>query len=112
MISLSSELRGTMEFNYRKQQAWATFHKRKQILTNQNVSLRKRLQFFECCINPAIFFGLITLPLTKIMLQAMNALQRRMLRRIIGWRSINTESWEETMRRMKQKYKKKQYKFI
>ena len=54
LISMSPELRGTIEFNHRKQQAWAAFHKHKHILLNQNISVKKRLKFFECCINPVM----------------------------------------------------------
>ena len=43
MLSMSAELRGSIEFNHRKQQAWIAFHKHKQILLNQNISLKKRL---------------------------------------------------------------------
>ena len=61
---------------------------------NQNVSLKKRFQYFECCVNPAMLFGLITFPMTRTMLKSMDALQRKMMRRIIGWRRLDTESWE------------------
>ena len=37
-VSMSADLRGNIEFNHRKQQAWAAFHKHKHILLNQNVS--------------------------------------------------------------------------
>ena len=68
LISMSADGRGNIEFNNRRRQAWAAFHKHKRILLNQNVSLKKRLDFFVCCVNPAMLFGLITLPMTKIML--------------------------------------------
>ena len=34
-------------------------------------------------------------------MEELDILQRKMLRRIIGWRRIEGEAWDETMRRMR-----------
>ena len=56
-----------------------------------------------------MLFGLITLPMTKKMFRDMDILQRKMLRRIVGWRRNSNESWETTMSRMKERMQRAQY---
>ena len=46
------------------------------------------------------FFSLHTLALTKVQLESINVLRRKMLRSIVGWVRVNGEDWSETMRRM------------
>ena len=100
---MCSEQRINIEFQHRKRQAWASFHKYKHVLTNRNISVKKRLQFFECCVNPSMLYGLLNFPMTKKMLRDMDITQRKMLRNIIGWRRIQSETWEDTMSRMKRR---------
>ena len=68
---------------------------------NRHVSLTKRLKFFDMCVSPCILFALVSFPLTRGQIEALDVLQRKMLRLIIGWRRIDGEAWEETMRRMR-----------
>ena len=100
---MSPDQRGNTEFQYKKKQAWAAFHKHKKVLLNSEICLQKRLQYFECCVNPTILFGLVVFPMTNKMLREMDILQRKMLRSIVGWRRISTESWEDTMLKMKRR---------
>ena len=67
---------------------------------NNHVSLGKRIRYFDVCVTPAILFGLSTLPLRQKDLDMLDILQRQMLRRIIGWRRKDGESWHDTMERM------------
>ena len=99
-LSLCYGNREDQEFAYRKQQAWAIFHKHKKIILNQNVSLKKRLKFFDACITPVVLFSLAVLPMLKSKIDALDVLQRKMLRRIVGWRRMPEESWRDTMVRM------------
>ena len=41
--------------------------------------------------------------MTQLMLEELARLQRKMLRRIIGWRRLPNESWRQTMTRMNQR---------
>ena len=43
-----------------------------------------------------MLFSLHTLALTKVQLESINALQRKMLRSIVGWVRVNGEDWSET----------------
>ena len=99
-LCLSAAERVSIEFIYRKKQAWGTFFKHKKILLNKNVSLQKRLKFFDSCITPTVLFSLSVFPLGKVKIDDLDRLQRKMLRRIVGWRRIPEETWESTMIRM------------
>ena len=74
-----------------------------------HVSLSKRLRYFDACVTPTILFALNALPLTKTRLKSLDVLQRKMLRRIVGWRRIPHEPWRETMQRMNQRLEKAQF---
>ena len=47
-----------------------------------------------------MIFSLHTLALTKVHLESIDVLQRKMLRSIVGWVRLNGEDWSDTMRRM------------
>ena len=102
-ISLSAENRTQVEFQHRQQRAWASFHKHKKVLLERHVSLTKRLHLFDICVAPSVLFALIAFPFTRRQLDILDALQRKMLRRIVGWRRVDGEPWDETMRRMKKR---------
>ena len=99
-LSTSPSLRATIEFSNRKRAAWASFHKHKSALLDHNVPLRLRLKYFDACIGSSILFAIAVLPMTKGRLQELDKLQRKMLRRIVGWRRIENEDWSITMKRM------------
>ena len=67
------------------------------------MSLKLRLKFFNAVVTPVMLFSLHTLALTKIQLESINVLQRKMLRSIVGWVRMSGEDWSETMRRMNHK---------
>lgn len=101
LLSLSPSNRVQIELQNRKNHAWASFHKHKKIILNTHVSLAKRLQFFDMCVSPSMMFALISLPLTRAQIDTLDVLQRKMLRRIVGWRRVEGEPWDDTMRRMR-----------
>ena len=47
-----------------------------------------------------MIFSLHTLALTKVQVESIDVLQRKMLRSIVGWVRLNGEDWSDTMRRM------------
>ena len=63
--------------------------------------MQLRLKHLEMVVKPAALFSLHVLPLTLKHLQRIAAMQRRMIRNVVGWRRDREECWEETMRRMK-----------
>ena len=64
------------------------------------MSLKLRLKFLNAVVTPAMLFSLHTLAPTKVQLENINVLQRKMLRSIVGWVRVNGEDWSDTMRRM------------
>ena len=98
---MTPENRIRIELQHRKNAAWASFHKHKKVILNRHVSVEKRLRFFDMCVSPSMMFALTAFPLTRSQIDEIDVLQRKMLRRIIGWRRIKGEAWDETMRRMR-----------
>ena len=45
--------------------------------------------------------ALVCFPLSRGQVEDLDILQRKMIRRIVGWRRIDGEPWDETMRRMR-----------
>ena len=43
------------------------------------------------------------LPLSKTQIESICVVQRKMLRRIVGWRRIGDEPWRDTMTRMRER---------
>ena len=103
-LSTFPSLRAHIEFSNRKRAAWASFHKHKSVLLDHNVSLRLRLKYFDTSIAPSMLFAIIVLPMTKGRLQELDKLQRKMLRRIVGWRRIINEDWTIIMKRMTDRF--------
>ena len=52
------------------------------------------------CISPSLLYALVAFPISKTNLEQIDVLQRKMLRRIIGWRRVANENWHDTMTRM------------
>ena len=69
-------------------------------LLDHNVSLHLRMKYFDACVGPALLFGMAVLPLSRFQIQKMDILQRKMLRRIVGWRRSEGEDRNITMSRM------------
>ena len=93
--------RRDMEFAHRLQVAWNKFLKYKHVLLNKHISLVLRLKLFDAVVSPAMLFGLATLPLTKVCLQKLGVVQRRMLRSIDGWVRIHDDqNWRDIMAQM------------
>jgi hypothetical protein len=93
-------LRNEIEYNNRIAAAWGSFHKHRPYLMNNNVDIKLRLKLFESIVTPTVLFGLTTLPLTASKLQQLDAVRRRMLRSIVGWKRHTGEEWSCTVRRV------------
>ena len=63
--------------------------------------MKLRLKLFDAVVSPCVLFGLGALPMYATLREKVDITQRKMLRRIVGWRRIPEEPWNETMRRMK-----------
>lgn len=56
------------------------------------------MNFFNALASPTALCGLAMLPLTKRSLQKLGVVQRKMLRCMGGWKSVEGEKWSGTMR--------------
>ena len=79
------------------------FHNLHQVLTNQRIPCALRLRLFDAVVSPTAVYSLNTTPLTASQMAKLDATQRRMMRRIVGWTRYDDEAWEETGKRMKRK---------
>ena len=93
--------RGAVALQHRISCAWAAFQKLQDSLVNKHVNVKLRLKLFDATVSPTALYSLNTCPLTVVQLKKREAVQNRMLRRIVGWVSFSGETWEETGRRMK-----------
>ena len=59
------------------------------------------LTIFQSVISPTILFGLSEVALTRLQLQKLDSIFKRMLRSIVGWVRLESDTWHETMSRMK-----------
>ena len=100
-LSGESTFREQTEVNHRIQCAWYKFGQLKNTLCNSHISIKLRLKLFDAVVTPTILFGLAVLPLGAASLGKIEAVQRKMLRKIVGWVRIQNEPWDVTMRRMK-----------
>ena len=69
------------------------------IFLHKHVSIALRLRFFGTVLTPTVLFGLHVLPLTLSQIHALDALQRRMRRSVVGWVRVANEDWHSTMSR-------------
>lgn len=90
-----------MEVDHRIQCAWYKFSQHRHVLCNKNISIKLRLKLFDATVTPTILFGLAILPLSKASLKKITIVQKKMLRKIVGWIRFGEEAWDITMRRMK-----------
>ena len=95
--------RGETALNHRLACGWMKFREHQASLCNKHISLRSRLRLFTSTVTPAVLYGLNTTPLTERMIEKLNITQRKMLRKIIGWVIITTDSYEQNGHRMKER---------
>ena len=60
-----------------------------------------RLKLFDGVVTPAVCYSLSTTPLTSTQVSRLDAAQRKMLRKLVGWVRFEAEDWETTGQRMK-----------
>ena len=72
-------------------------------LTNRHVDLKLQLRLFEAVVLPSALYGLSTAPLTAAHLEKLDATQRKMMRRMLGFVKERDDTWEDAQRRMTRK---------
>ena len=92
---------GRVTWNIEHLCAWLKFHKHQASLLNKRIPLHLRCKLFSSVVSPSALYSLSTTPLTETQLERLDATQRRMLRKMVGWVRFDGESWEEVGHRMK-----------
>ena len=95
--------RGQRNLDHRISCAWLRFHQLGHTLLNRKIPVHLRLKLFDSVVSPTVLYSLSTTPLTETQLEKLNAVQRKMLRKIAGWVRHDGEEWSITGRRMKQR---------
>ena len=93
--------RGQAAVDHRVTCAWAKFRSLQGTLLDRNISVKLRLKLFNTTVTPAAAYSLETCPLSQHQLDRLDIVQKRMLRRIVGWIGDADDSWEDMGRRMK-----------
>ena len=93
--------RGKAAVNHRLNCAWMEYKMYQHVFEDKHITLVLRFKLFQSIISPTVIYSLDTCPLTVIQKNRIDATQRVMLRRMVGWTSYGDTSWEERGRRMK-----------
>ena len=75
-----------VELEARITAAWSCFHKHKQELTSRFYPLRDRLRLFDSTVTPTVLYGCEAWVLKDQMKRRLRAVQRKMLRMVLGSR--------------------------
>ena len=75
-----------MELESRISSGWSCFHKHKQELTGRQYPLRDRLRLFDSTVTPTVLYGCEAWTLKDPMKRRLRAVQRKMLRMVLGSR--------------------------
>ena len=105
-LNLSEVSRLSLEHGLRRYQGWNAFNKHRKCILNHHVSLRKRVRIFDISVPPTVLFFFATASSLQSHLRGLDVLQRKMMRRIIGWRRIFHESAHATMQRMNERLRR------
>ena len=103
LLSGDLRVRGKCNLEHRSKCAWLKYHHIGSTLQNRNISIKLRLRLFDAVVTPSVLYSLATTPSTQSQLGKLDALQRKMSRRIVGWVRFDEESWQTTGHRMKQR---------
>ena len=100
-LSGNLDNRARCEVQHRIKVSWMKFGQHSKTLCNKNISIRLRMRLFDSVVSPSLLFGLAILPLQASFIEQLDVVQRKMMRKIVGWVRVPEEPWEDTMRRMK-----------
>ena len=71
------------------------------VFEDKLVPIQLRLKLFDAVVTSTVLYSLETCPLSESLGTRLDVVQRKMLRRMVGWVSSSGDSWEDIGRRMK-----------
>ena len=93
--------RASSALKHRNNCAWMKWNHLRESLVDRRVNVKLRLRLFDAVISPTVLYGLDTAAMTASMLDSLDALQRQMLRRVVGRNTFVPDDWAENGRRLK-----------
>ena len=93
--------RGAAAIEHRLTCAWMKYGMLKHVFEDKHLSMQLRLKLFDSVITSTLVYSLETCPLTESMCTRLDGVQRKMLRRMVGWIIQPEDTWETGGRRMK-----------
>ena len=101
MLTGGLRRRGRPMLEYRLRCAWAKFCLFRHALVDKHVDIKLRLRLLDAVVTPCALYGLTTAPLTKQDVEQLAVTQRKMIRLIVGYVKLPSDSWEDMYRRMR-----------
>ena len=101
MLTGSLVDRGSNNASHRISVGWSKFHAMSATLCNKKLPVKLRFRLFDSVVTPAGVYSMATTPLTCTQMQGVDVIQRKMLRKIVGWHRHADETWDQTGHRMK-----------
>ena len=95
--------RGQVNLSHRLVCGWLKFSNLSHTLLNKKLAVGRRLKLFDVSVSTTVLYSLSTTPLTISQLERLDAVQRKMLRKIVGWIRHDEEEWKTTGHRMKER---------
>ena len=86
-------------FAHRLCAGWAAFSKYKDIFTSKSYAFSLRAKLLESVVTPAVLYGAGTWTLTKAMEAKLVTTKRQMLRKMLGAKRENDETWVDYVQR-------------
>ena len=99
-------LRGKSNLAYRLKCAWSKFHVLYTSLTNKHVAIKLRLRLFDAVVTPTVLYGLISSPLNSHDYDRLAIIQRKMLRKMVGWVKLPDDEWNDVFRGLRMEIQK------
>ena len=84
LLSGDLRMRGKCNLEHRMKCAWLKYHQFADTMQNRNIPIKLRLRLFDSVVTPSVLYSLTTTPLAQKDFDKRGALQRNMLRRIVG----------------------------
>ncbi|CAK0905169.1 unnamed protein product [Prorocentrum cordatum] len=100
LLSGDLRMRGKCNLEHRMKCAWLEDNQFADAMQNRNIPITLRLRLFDSLETPSVLHSLTTSPLTQKDLDKLDALQMKLLRRIVGWVLLE-EAWQLTGHRIK-----------
>ena len=106
MFSGEMRNRGRVAVEHRIPCGWMKYNALQHVFEDKHIPLKLRLKLFDSAITSTVLHSLESCLIHDKLFHRLDVVQRKMLRRIIGWISHSDETWDERGRQMKKRFQK------